>query len=108
PHGVAVFLTLPEIAELNYCERTTPVFKEIFESFKVKDVKELKKGLENITKKMGFSLDLSKYGVTEDHFRYIAEHSIIPGRSDNNPVEIDVEKVITILKKTTSQKDISL
>ncbi|MFO7736790.1 MAG: phosphonoacetaldehyde reductase [bacterium] len=98
-HGVAVFLTLPEIAELNYCEKTKPVFKEIFDLFNVRHIEDLKQNLKNIMEKMGFSPDLSKYGVLQDHFRCIAEHSIVPGRSDNNPVEIDVEEIIDILKK---------
>lgn len=104
PHGVAVFLTLPEIAELNYCERTEKVFELLFGLFKVNDIKSLRERLEAIMISMGYPLNISDYGVLENDFEAIASQSIVPGRSDNNPVDITKEIVIRILKKTTSKK----
>lgn len=104
PHGVAVFLTLPEIAQINFNKETAPVFKDLFNLFNVTDIEKLREKLKHIMNSMGFSTNIHDYGVAEKDFPIIASQSIVPGRSDNNPVDIDIEAVINILEKTTSQK----
>jgi alcohol dehydrogenase class IV len=99
PHGIAVFLTLPEIAELNYCESTKVKFRLLFSLFKVNEIRSFKKRLENIMMSMGYSLNLADYGVAKSDLRSISVQSIVSGRSDNNPVEINEQKILEILKK---------
>jgi alcohol dehydrogenase class IV len=101
PHGVAVFLTLPYLAEMNFNDKTLPVFDELFKLFNVRNINDLSNSLKNIMNSMGFITDIYDYGVTENDFESIAGQSIVPGRSDNNPVDIDIAAVIDILKKTT-------
>lgn len=103
PHGIAVFLTLPDIAELNYCKKTERSFKVLFDLFGVKDISELKKTLQNIMTSFKFSRNLSDYGISKSDLASIAAQSIVPGRSDNNPVEVTEEKVLEILRKNNFQ-----
>lgn len=98
PHGIAVFLTLPYLAELNFNAETSNLFNPLFELFKVKKITELRETLKNIMNSLGFSTFISEYGILEKDFESIAKDSIVLGRSDNNPVNIDVETVIKILE----------
>jgi len=104
PHGVAVFLTLPEVVMINFNERTMPVFNDLFSLFNAADIEKLSEKLRNVMKLMGFSTNVCDYGVDELDFPTIAAQSIVPGRSDNNPVDVDVETVTAILQKTTFKK----
>ncbi len=99
PHGIAVFLTLSEIAEINCNSETENIFNELFELFKVNDIFSFNKSLSDIMNIFGFSLSLSSYGVKSAVLPEIAENSIVPGRSDNNPVEVNKEVVLNVLKK---------
>lgn len=99
PHGVAVFLTLPYIAEANYCEATHDKFGLLFSLFKTGNIAEFKAVLISIMNSCGFSSKLSDHGISENDLKYIASQSIIPGRSDNNPVPLSEEKVLEILRK---------
>jgi len=101
PHGVAVFLTLPYLAQINFNQKTSAVFEKLFKLFNVRNINDLSNSLKNIMNSMGFSTNIKDYGVTENDFESIAGQSIVPGRSDNNPVDIDIAAVIDILKKTT-------
>lgn len=101
PHGVAVFLTLPYLAQINFNHKTSGVFEELFKLFNVSNINDLSNSLKNTMNSMGFSTNIKDYGVTENDFESIAGQSIVPGRSDNNPVDINIFTVIDILKKTT-------
>ncbi|HSW61225.1 MAG TPA: hypothetical protein VLJ60_10525, partial [bacterium] len=84
-------------------QKTSAVFDELFKLFNVKNISGLSSKMKDIMNSMGFSTNIYDYGVLENDFESIAGQSIVPGRSDNNPVNIDVVTVVEILKKTTSK-----
>jgi alcohol dehydrogenase class IV len=99
PHGVGAFLFLTELVIMNFSEKTEDDFKLLFEIFRVKNVDELQNELRNIMKNAGFSLKLVDYGLkTDEDLLLIAKNSMSQGRSDNNPINFDIEEIYRILK----------
>jgi alcohol dehydrogenase class IV len=99
PHGVAVFLTIPSVAKMNYCYKTKDVFEFYFNIFDVSDIVSLKNKLESILAQLGYSRKLKDYGLTRDEIGLIAEQSLTSGRSDNNPVSVDMQMITNILER---------
>lgn len=97
PHGIAVFLTLPSLAEFNYYNSSSSCFPKLFELFQVSEIGGLKEKLQQLMIDMGFSLNLSEYGIKADDIPVISEESIVPGRSDNNPADLTADSVEKIL-----------
>lgn len=98
-HGIAVFLTLAEVAEKNCSTETKEIFDALFSLFGVKEIQTFKTKLTDILLFLGFSSKLRDYGISKDDLPQIAALSIVPGRSDNNPVEIDKKGILEILEK---------
>ena len=98
-HGIAVFLTLAEVAEKNHTPETKEIFDTLFSLFDLKDIRTFKAKLADIFNSLGFSTKLRDYGISKDDLLHIAALSIVPGRSDNNPIEIDKKGVLEILEK---------
>jgi len=96
-HGVAVFLTIPSFAKINYCVKTKGIFEFYFQVFDVLDIESLKNKLENILIQFGYSTKLKDYGVSAEEIASIARSSVISGRSDNNPVYVDSRVLENIL-----------
>ncbi|HOC99575.1 MAG TPA: phosphonoacetaldehyde reductase [Myxococcota bacterium] len=98
PHGIAVFLTLPGIAELNYQVGLCDRFKLLFDLFHVDSISAFQARLRDIMAGMGFSARLSDWGVADGDLSAIAAESITPGRSDNNPAVVSPELVLKLLR----------
>jgi len=99
PHGIAVFLTLPAMAELNYRDGPRERFQVLFKLFGVDSIDAFCGRLRNIMSDMGFAARLGNWGVTDDDLPAIAAESIVPGRSDNNPVYVNEIIVLELLRK---------
>lgn len=98
PHGIAVFLTLPGIAELNYQAGSCDRFELLFDLFHVHTISAFQARLRDLMIGMEFSPRLSHWGVTDGDLAVIAAESINPGRSDNNPVAVSPELVLELLR----------
>lgn len=109
PHGIAVFLTLPGIAELNYHiagptmqpgldpEQHRENFLTLFKLFEVTDIAGLTGKLRSISNKLNIKTRLREYGLTRQDLPVIAENSFTKGRSDNNPGIIDKDAILKLL-----------
>lgn len=98
-HGIAVFLVLPQIALINYDSDEKEVFCLLFDLFEVSDIESFKRKLEDIFCKLGFSRQLRDYGIKQTDIDLIADQAVLPGRSDNNPVNISKEMAKDILSE---------
>ena len=110
PHGIAVFLTLPEVAELNYyaskdniqetidLKNVEEAFLILFDLFNVKSIDLLVDELKRILLKLKFSPNLKNYGISKTDLKFIANHSITQGRANNNPGKSNEEIVLKILE----------
>ncbi|MCK4763127.1 MAG: phosphonoacetaldehyde reductase [Candidatus Aminicenantes bacterium] len=109
PHGIAVFLTLPQIARLNFFAEaadiqanvTTAQIKErfaaIFELFAAADITALTKKLKDILAALHIKEKLRDYGLKKEDLPITAENSFTKGRSDNNPRKISKEIILNLL-----------
>ncbi len=111
PHGIAVFLTLPKAAELNYYAagdtvqqgvQTTDIqknFSILFSLFGVAGIDQLRERLMGVMKKLGFSSRLRDYGIGREVLSFIADNALTKGRSDNNPRRVDRDEVLRLLEE---------
>lgn len=111
PHGIAVFLTLPETAKLNYftslenkqdkidIEKIEQDFSLIFSLYGVKKIEPLVKKLKDIMARLKVKTQLRDYGVKEENLAFIASNALTRGRSDNNPRKMSKDEVLKLLKK---------
>jgi len=111
PHGIAVFLTLAKVAELNFFSTEENIQEEmnlnnvkesfsiIFDLFNVSSIDLLVKELNRMMKKLGFSLKLKDYGISKTDLKLIADFSITQGRATNNPRKIDKEEIYHLLEE---------
>jgi len=109
PHGIAVFLTLPSVAKLNYSttnETCRPgitvdfisnTFSSLFSLFEVNTIEELVEKLEAIMVRLGFKTHLRNFKIKKKDLPFIAANALTKGRSDNNPRKIDQETVLQLL-----------
>lgn len=110
PHGTAVFLTLPQIALLNYeaseeelqdglaLEQKDAAFKSLFELFEVSEITELARRLREIMTDLEIKQRLSDYGLTRADLDPIVGHSFTKGRSNNNPRKMDSRTIYKLLE----------
>ncbi|MDQ1352858.1 MAG: Iron-containing alcohol dehydrogenase [Acidobacteriota bacterium] len=111
PHGIAVFLTLPGAAELNYYTTGENVqagvspadveksFALLFSLFEVEDIKALRERLSSVIVRLGFSMRLRNYGIGEADLSLIVDYAFTKGRIDNNPRQASRDDVLNILKE---------
>lgn len=110
-HGIAVFLTLPSVAVLNY--HATPdllqpgldehhikrSFDVIFEAAGVHTIEQFIQRLYQVMEHLGFSSHLKDYRIQEKDIAFLAGHSLTKGRSDNNPRKMAEQEVLKLLKE---------
>lgn len=112
PHGHAVMLTLPYFFEINenineknvqmregftvdYARRT---FDELLDILDVKSGKDARDMLINLIDGIGLERSLRKLGIDKTDFQTIIENGFNQQRVINNPVKINEEIVLRILK----------
>jgi len=110
-HGIAVFLTLPKAAELNYYAAGDTVqqgvqtadiqksFAILFSLFGVAGIDQLRERLMGVMKKLGFSSRLRDYGIGREVLSFLADNALTKGRSDNNPRRVDRDDVLRLLEE---------
>jgi alcohol dehydrogenase class IV len=111
PHGVAVFLTLPKVAELNYYAIEDTVqqgvqivdiqksFSILFSLFGVDGIDQLGERLEDVMIELGFKARLRDYGIGREALSFLADNALTKGRSDNNPRKVDRDEVLGLLEE---------
>lgn len=111
PHGIAVFLTLPGVAELNYraaadqlqpateLSRVQEAFAMYFERFGVENIESLVLGLNGVMETLGIKTRLRDHGIKKSDLEFLASNALTKGRSDNNPRKVDSETVLALLEK---------
>ena len=97
PHGTAVSLLLAPVAEIN--EEAVEQKERLYKALGVSDVKELDARVKDILTRGGFPVTLSQWNIKKEELRHLAELGITKGRADNNPVDLDPEKIQAILEK---------
>jgi alcohol dehydrogenase class IV len=110
PHGIAVFLTLPKVAELNYFASEDTVqpgvqiadiqesFSVLFSLFGVDRIDQLGERLEKVMIELGFKARLRDYGIGREALSFLADNALTRGRSDNNPRKVDRDEVLKLLE----------
>ncbi len=110
PHGIAVFLTLAEVAKLNYftslenkhdkidIEKIEKDFSLIFSLYGVKKIEPLVKKLKDVMVRLKVKTRLRDYGVKEGDLAFIASNALTKGRSDNNPRKMSKDDVLKLLR----------
>ncbi len=111
PHGIAVFLTLPDTAELNFhtpgenkqgkmdIHRIRKDFSLIFDLYGVEEIGQLKQTLKDIMVRLKVKSRLRDYGIKKDDLPLIASNALTKGRSDNNPRKMSEGEVLGLLGK---------
>jgi len=109
-HGKAVFLTLPQLAVLNYntgkdqlqegldLNHIKEAFEVLFEASAVGNIEEFVAKLDEVTDEFGVPKRLSEYGVKESDLPKMAAEAMSNKRSQNNPRKINQEEVMSMLK----------
>lgn len=97
PHGTAVSLLLAPVAEIN--EEAVEQKERLYKALGVSNVKELDARVKDILTRGGFPVTLSQWNIKREELRRLAELGITKGRADNNPVDLDPEKIQAILEK---------
>ena len=111
PHGIAVFLTLPKVMELNYyagddtvqqgvqTARIQKSFSILFSLFGIDGIDGLRERVMDIMKNLGFSARLRDYGIGREALSFLADNALTKGRSDNNPRKVDKVDVLKLLRE---------
>lgn len=111
PHGIAVFLTLPGVAELNYratseqlqpaaeLARVQSAFDMFFRLFGVDTIEALIQRLNDVMVSLGIKRRLRDYGIRKGDLEFLASNALTKGRSDNNPRKVDSETVRALLEE---------
>lgn len=95
-HGFACIMTMTEVMKLNL-----PVLKEsqsLFEAYGMSTPDQIQAWIDEVSQGI-VSLRLSDFGIKAGDLNEIASLSFTQGRMDNNPVELNAQDVIAILKK---------
>lgn len=111
PHGIAVFLTLPDVARLNYfttvenkqdkieIDQIKKRFSLIFSLYGVESIDELQRKLKEVMVYLNVKTCLRDYGIKEEDLPLIAANALTKGRSDNNPRRLSEDNVLELLQK---------
>jgi alcohol dehydrogenase len=110
PHGIAVFLTLAKVTELNYytsikniqngvnLKQIEAAFSILFDLFNVKSINSLAEKINRILVNLGFSPNLKDYGILKTDLNLISDFSITQGRATNNPRKMDRGDIHNLLE----------
>ncbi|MCP4154406.1 MAG: phosphonoacetaldehyde reductase [bacterium] len=110
-HGIAVFLTLPEVARLNYS--TSQVNKQdhiqlnhieksfalLFSLYGTETIEQLVEKLKGVLESLHVKNRLRDYSIAESDLDFLASNALTKGRSDNNPRKMTIEEVLALLKR---------
>jgi phosphonate metabolism-associated iron-containing alcohol dehydrogenase len=95
-HGVAVCMTLGKMLLRN--EKEIIHKEELLRAYGVNHAEEVEQYIQRIFAKAGLSSRLRDYGISQDDLSFIADQSYTPGRMDNNPVDVDRQYLLDLLK----------
>jgi alcohol dehydrogenase class IV len=98
PHGKAVAVLLPSVFKVNLPALEKEKISMLLECFGVTDPIHLPGELEKFIKNNNMTSTLSFFGVKESDVSYIASHSLVPGRMDNNVLNLEPEDIINIVR----------
>jgi alcohol dehydrogenase class IV len=110
PHGIAVFLTLASVAELNFhtsmetkqekldIERVGGDFALLFELYRVESIESLTQTLTDVMVGLKVKTGLRNYGIEEKDLAFLASNALTKGRSDNNPRKMSENEVLELLQ----------
>lgn len=97
PHGIACSITLPSLLRTNESAILTEL-KAIFSDLKISGIEELIRLIYEIPK--GFlKFKLSEWGINHKHLDLLTNRSFTKERMENNIVELNEEKVFSILEE---------
>lgn len=96
PHGTAVSMLLAPVLRIN-SQGDVPM-EPLFEALGVKDAEELELRIRTIMKHAGIPSTLKEWKVPYEQLPTLAALGITKGRADNNPVELDTDRIVEILK----------
>lgn len=96
PHGVAVSMLLPALLKIN--EREIDGKEELLKAYGAVSVDEAGEKVKELLIKANISCKLSQWNVKQEDLAEIAEHCFTKGRMENNPVDLTVEDVQTVLE----------
>lgn len=96
PHGTAVSMLLAPVLRIN-SQGDVPM-EPLFEALGVKDAEELELRIHTIMKHAGIPSTLKEWKVPYEQLPNLAALGITKGRADNNPVELDTDRIVEILK----------
>jgi len=111
PHGIAVFLTLPDVAGLNYhtteetkqdrieLDQISERFSLLFSLYGVESIHELKLKLKEVMVRLNVKTRLRDYGINEEDLPLIAANALTKGRSDNNPRKMSEDEILELLQR---------
>lgn len=109
PHGVAVFLSLAKIAQLNFhvqegslqngmsMDRLRKSFKIIFEAFGVETIDQLTSLFNETADSLKVTRRLRDLGVKRKDIPFIVSQAYTPERASNNPRKIDERSIEQLL-----------
>ena len=96
PHGTAVSLLLAPVLRLN-----TPAVEGLdamLAALGVKDAGELARCLGGYLDAAGLPASLQEWGVKWEDLSHLAQLGLTKGRADNNPVDLDPEMALSLLR----------
>lgn len=96
PHGVAVSMLLAPVLEMNLSG--VEGADQLREAFGIAHWKELQGKISDILKRSGQPATLEGWKVERKELENLAKLGMTKGRADNNPVELNVEKIRDILE----------
>jgi alcohol dehydrogenase len=101
PHGLAVYLTLPQLAELNFSKMSGDhsAFKMIFKIFNVKTIDMLVLKMENVFTFFEFDRFLTNYHIEKSKILDLLISSINLERLNNNPVKLTHKDIKYVINK---------
>ncbi|MCP4215445.1 MAG: phosphonoacetaldehyde reductase, partial [bacterium] len=109
-HGIAVFLSLPETARLNFdCTAETKQeqiqlstieksLKLLFDCYEVTGINLMVEKLKGVMEKLEVKTRLRDYGIKESDLPMLASKALTKGRSDNNPRKLMEEEALHLLQ----------
>ncbi len=96
PHGTAVSLLLAPVLRLN--APAVEGLDAMLAALGVKDAEELAKRLGGYLESAGLPASLQEWGVKWEDLSHLAQLGLTKGRADNNPVDLDPEMVLSLLR----------
>lgn len=97
PHGVAVSMLLPSLLRIN--EKELEDKEALLHAYRADSLEEAGNKIKMLLEKAGIPNRLSAWSVKREEVPQIASNCFTKGRMENNPVDLQVEDVVTILEQ---------